>query len=107
MEIINQTILKQKCSFKDWGIYREEYVDVLGKQLCKLFSNAHEHFCKQEGKLIGRDSWMGHERTIKPNKTEYIYEFWNMENIEEFSFGFHSTKGEIIGKLIVDIKWTK
>jgi hypothetical protein len=113
METLRRTIIIKRPkildienrSFKDWGNYRKEYVEVLDKQLCELFSNAHEYFCNKENKLVGRDSWLGHENTIKPTKNLYIYEFWNMENIEEFSFGFHSTKGEVIGKLVVDIKW--
>lgn len=114
METIRQTILmrrprileKTERSFKDWGDYKEEFVNVLDKQLCELFSNAYNYFCEKENKLVGRDSWLGHERTIKPDKTVYIYDFWEMKNIEEFSFGFHSTRGKDIGRLVVDVKLT-
>jgi len=85
------------------GNYIKEYVEVLDKQLCKLFSNAFKYFCDKENKLVGRDSWLGNH--IKPNKQLYIYDFWEMENIEEFSFGFNSTRGKDIGKLVIDIKW--
>jgi len=113
LETIRQTILINKPkileskshSFHDWGEYINDYVDVLEKQLCELFSNTHKHFCDKENKLVGRDSWLGHRRCIKPNKQLYIYNFWEMENIEEFSFGFHSSRGENIGRLVVDIKW--
>lgn len=114
MEVIEKTIQinrprilnnTKKSSFYDWGLYMAEYVDVLNKQLCELFSEAFDYFCKKENKLVGRESWLGHRESIKPNKTQYIYDFWNMENIEEFSFGFHSTKGEAIGQLIVNIEW--
>ena len=112
MEILKETIIikrpeildNQERCFKDWGKYQEEYVNVLDNQICKLFSNAYRYFCKKENKLVGRESLLGHKETIKSTKTQYIYDFWNMENIEEFSFGFHSTKGEIIGRLIVNIK---
>ena len=111
METIRQTILINKPkildnkehSFYDWGNYIKEYVEVLDKQLCELFSNAFKYFCDKENKLVGIDSWL--ENHIRPNKQLYIYDFWEMENIEEFSFGFHSTRGKDIGRLVVDIKW--
>lgn len=114
METIRQTIIINKPkildgrehSFHDWGQYMKEYVDVLENQLCNFFSNAHEYFCKKENKLVGRESWMGQRESIKPNKTIYTYDFWELENIEEFSFGFRSTRGKDIGRLVVDIKWT-
>jgi hypothetical protein len=114
METIRQTILmrrprildKTERSFKDYADYKDEYVDVLEKQLCELFSNAYEYFCKKENKLVGRESWLGQRERIKPNKTIYTYDFWKMENIEEFSFGFKSTKGKNIGRLVIDVKWT-
>jgi len=111
LETIRQTIIINKPkileskphSFHDWGEYINDYVDVLEKQLCELFSIAHKYFCDKENKLVGRDSWMGNY--IRLNKQLYIYDFWEMENIEEFSFGFNSTRGKDIGKLVVDIKW--
>ena len=114
METIKQTILinkpkildGQQHSFHDWGQYIKEYVEVLDKQLCEIFSSTFKYFCDKENKLVGRDSWLGHRESIRPNKQLYIYDFWEMENIEEFSFGFHSTRGKGIGRLVVDIKWT-
>lgn len=114
MEIIEKVIKISKPSildraertFKDWGEYSQTYVNVLDKQLCSLFSDTFDYFCKKENKLVGRDSWLGHrEGNIKMNKKQYEYEFWELENIEEFSFGFKSTRGNVIGKLVVNIEY--